>query len=378
MCRRLHMPYRVFTQDTSITYAQTAFDMPLSLKPSIFGVDPIEKITGSKLQSGDSNKKVLFNSLSYEAASAVWIPHVNSTQATLLAGSGISYGQSLSTTNFNSILEGSEGGRSLLEGLATQLHVQTDLLELALERSSILVGSEISAVLVESSFSAGVGLELPITRDGIEPQLDKDLMKRYGHREERGQAAPLRERADGVEMPLQAIRVRFRIADTLDESATFKLGIPIGIFKVGIELNAVAKAGATGIVDLCTTWFGKRMKFNTSGMCARGFCARRHTHAPIGCGLGRFTGRFTGRDRGWSLLVPEAWPLTGTVDSGLDWLRSARTGAGPREPRHARYRPSEHTHQGRAVEGIGTADAQGSRGHAPLAATAQLSGAAAP
>ena len=61
---------------------------------------------------------------------------------------------------------------------------------------------------------------------------------------------------------LQAIRLRYRIADSENKRRTrFSLGFKY-IASLGVQLESVENAGSEGIVNLGTHWFGEFAKYN--------------------------------------------------------------------------------------------------------------------
>ncbi|MCF2857175.1 hypothetical protein L1286_06830 [Pseudoalteromonas sp. SMS1] len=248
---------RIFTQDSSITYSQAAITGEAALNISLAGVDPVKKLSGKKAKA--SENKVLVNTLGYQSAQFTWQPLLKATEVQLEKGTGLTYGYSVTVANLKKIIANDPGSEQLLNTLADLLHVSaTDLLTV-INAGAWITQSELPApvLLLESTFAVGEGSNTLITWDeDIEPKLCKDARSQLV---ERSSAEILADktRAATEKKCLQSIRIRYRIADVLDDSTTFKLGIPIGIFNVGVELNAVARAGASGIVDLTTHWFGK-------------------------------------------------------------------------------------------------------------------------
>ncbi|MCG7550468.1 hypothetical protein [Pseudoalteromonas sp. Of7M-16] len=248
---------RIFTQDSSITYSQAAITGEAALKISLAGLDPVKKVSGKKAET--TKDKVLVNTLGYQSAQFTWQPVLKAEEVTLEKGTGLTYGYSITVANLEKIIANEPGSDKLLNTLADLLHVSTTDLMTAITAGQWITQSKLPApvLLLESTFAVGEGSSAPITWDSnIEPKLCKYARSQLVDRSSAAIAAD--KDLDASEKKcLQTIRIRYRIADALDDSATFKLGIPIGIFKVGVELNAVARAGASGIVDLNTHWFGK-------------------------------------------------------------------------------------------------------------------------
>lgn len=64
---------------------------------------------------------------------------------------------------------------------------------------------------------------------------------------------------------LQSLSLRYRKADTLQGSRTFKLGVNVGAAALGFSIDRVRQAGTEGTVMLHTKWFGSFSAFSESG-----------------------------------------------------------------------------------------------------------------
>ncbi|BFM50666.1 hypothetical protein [Marinomonas sp. THO17] len=248
---------RIFTQDSCITYSQAAIKGEAALKISLVGMDPVKKLSGKSAEV--SKDKVLVNTLGYHSAQFTWQPVLKATEVNLEEGTGLTYGYSITVANLNKIIANAPGSDKLLNTLADLLRVSTTDLLTVITAGKWITKSELPApvLLLESTFAVGEGSSARVNwGEHLEPQLCEHARSQLIERTSAAIEADKSLSADEKKC-LQTIRFRYRIADVLDDSNSFKLGIPVGIFNVGIELNAVARAGAFGIVDLHTHWFGK-------------------------------------------------------------------------------------------------------------------------
>ena len=250
---------KIYTQDAIVSYDQTKITGKAALKISAFGKTPLKEHAEDETYE-PSKDFLLHNSLTYQSSHLVWQPTLKSVETPLLTGSGLRFGCTLTQQSLKLILEDESDSEvaSLLTNLATMLNISTKDLKDTLSAADYLKDSDlpVSALLIESVFKLDESAKSAIEWvDNCEPKLDKDIKKTLITAYE-DKFNTDKEKAADKKVYLQSIRIRYRIADSLDTTATFKLGIPIGIFKPGIELSSASRAGASGIVDLYTHWFG--------------------------------------------------------------------------------------------------------------------------
>lgn len=253
------LPYVVCTQDTAIKYSQT-----------VLKADASASAMGKRVSA---EKVGVINSMSYESATVFWkVPVVVADSKTgkragatvdLLPGSGFAFGQSVVLKTLVENFQAYERKKTDLEAakylatVADKLHVRLDDLLVALRKSWICEGQSLQdlaikeraednhddAILLEATFRSSLPTA-QVDFSDVAPELDPEV-----------RAKMLKAATTPA---LESIRFRYRIADTLEASTGFKLGVPgFGIVKLGIQLEAVSRAGATGIVDLDIHWFGK-------------------------------------------------------------------------------------------------------------------------
>lgn len=317
--------YAIMTQDTSITYGQMDLTLleasggvEAGISQSAVKSDRLQRgvsaekeasrgiaiasasaeanlgveETSVKAEASAGLKKAL-NFMQYESAVAFWAPPedpgdtANQTVPVMLAeGSGFSYGQSVDIVQFNRYLNQvlSNPGQKCgyMQKLAAHLCVSYDELKqfLVEHGKSGLIGDMAhlaqldpkeqekykdhlpspSAFLIESSFSL---LNLKSVR--VEAVWSTKSRWVLGPKKK---AKSLRGVFIGKDQnprhkgSLQAIRLRYRIADDKKEKkGRFSLGVKY-IASLGIEYASVEEAGSEGIVNLGTTWYGELARWN--------------------------------------------------------------------------------------------------------------------
>ncbi len=246
----------IYTQDTAVSYTQTVVKGAIAGQILKDDEDLIEQKTGTKAQI--STDKALVNTLSYESSQLTWQPVIGHNKVTLKPGTGLSFGHSITLDAFAAILEKDPGHEGVLASLADNLRVSSPDLLAAVEASAYLLDSDlpVEVLLVESIFAVGVGRNIPLTwcADGS-PELGADIRSGLQVVGQKDMEADLQREAT-EKTCLQSIRLRYRIADSMDNGTTFTLGIPLPPFTLGVELTAVSRAGASGLVDLGAFWFG--------------------------------------------------------------------------------------------------------------------------
>jgi hypothetical protein len=244
--------YVMFTQDTILYYSQTRWDTATEVK-----------YTGKQKEGGSDKPAV--NQFSYESAQAVWswTPTVSNT-CPLLLGSGISIGLSVSVEMFRTLC-GHETGA--LAACAKALKLSEDQLMDAIEDfGSSLWDADfpVDALILEATFAVELAA-VPLTWAEPSPgqmaaRAERDVLEDETNDAEYENLTPTidknvlehMKRAE-AKWRLQAIRLRYRLADAKDSSTTFKLGTG-RLVKVGIELSSIERAGASAVVDLAVHW----------------------------------------------------------------------------------------------------------------------------
>lgn len=320
--------YAIMTQDTSITYGQMDLTLleagagaEISASQSLVATEKYQKSkdakrskqkglaiasvsgeavagleeVGAKAEATAGLKKAL-NFMQYESAVAFWAPPKEAGEKSgqivnipLAQGSGFSFGQSVDTWQLSRCL--AEMGADpqtpcgYLQGLASRLNVTYKALKIFLAEQKDLIldiahltrlsGPEKekykahlpspSAFLIESSF----GLKSPETIR-VDAQWSSKGRWMLGPS---GKGKTLRGKLIGRDPAsagrLQAIRLRYRMADDTRKTKTrFSLGIRY-IVRLGIEYASVEEAGAEGIVNLGSTWFNDFGKYNTEAVRAQ-------------------------------------------------------------------------------------------------------------
>lgn len=250
---------KIFTQDAVVSYDQTRITGKAALTISAFGKTPLKE-HAEDTRYEPSKDFLLHNTLTYQSSHLVWQPRLKSVETALLPGSGLRFGCTLTQEALKEILatDPDKKATDLLDTLATMLNISSEDLKDTLSAADYLKDSElpVKALLIESIFKLDTTAKSAIEWvDNCEPKLDKDIKKTLVEAYKEKFTADSELAADKKKY-LQSVRVRYRIADSLDTTTTFKLGIPIGIFKPGIELSSASRAGSSGIVDLYTHWYG--------------------------------------------------------------------------------------------------------------------------
>ncbi|MCG8617139.1 MAG: hypothetical protein MI802_13050 [Desulfobacterales bacterium] len=320
--------YAIMTQDTSITYGQmdltiieASANAEIAASQSLVGagklqtgrdagkskrkglaiasvsgeaVAGLEEI-GVKAEAAAGLKKAL-NFMQYESAVAFWAPPKTpgrrpgqTVNVPLAQGSGFSFGQSVDTWQLGRCLSelADNPGRpcGYVQGLAKRLNVTYKALTVFLkeQRELILDIAHLTrlsaaerekykdhlptptAFLIESSF--GLKNAGTASVDAMWSDQGRWVLGPGGRGKTlRGKLIGKQPREAGR---LQAIRLRYRMADDMRESKTrFSLGIKY-IVRLGIEYASVEEAGSEGIVNLGTTWFNDFSAYNTTAVRAQ-------------------------------------------------------------------------------------------------------------
>lgn len=215
----------------------------------------------------------LLNYLYYESATAIWSPPSDpgttdgeERQVRLGQGSGYSFGESVTIQQVVSAIKKTKAKGALdgyLQGLANCIGVTHDqmgefiesigwVLEAFDQQADPNVKPE--AFLVEASF-------VPPTMPSVAVRWKKGrwMLGPYGLTGTlRSAVIPKKHYANY----LQAIRLRYRIADSENKRRTrFSLGFKY-IGSLGVQLESVENAGSEGIVNLGTHWFENFSKYN--------------------------------------------------------------------------------------------------------------------
>lgn len=263
----------VMTQDTTITYKQAALSgLKLEVKiegSANFGGRGVEGGVGAELQP--SWAKAEYNALSYVSGVAYWFSGER-TPELYAAGSGYALGQSCSLPNIVALGAYNASGDMTLKtdaatsdyckALALRLRVSEAQVKSFLEQGGLSMCEALTfdpnvnpgAVLIEASFAAEPELTWRKSFGETTNQLD-DFRN-----------AMITKGAATSERALQAIRLRYRIADAASRDETkFKLGFKLLGNGAGIALSSVDRAGSEGVVDLTTVWFNQLARYNSAG-----------------------------------------------------------------------------------------------------------------
>ncbi|QFY41278.1 hypothetical protein F6R98_00485 [Candidatus Methylospira mobilis] len=285
------------TQETNIWYRQITTKVMEKIQleanamaiPKIGQQQTVGEVRLKKIKNAEPIKSIVnklsdaqysfINTIEYHTATAVWKPE--GERLLLCKGSGRCYGQALL---LNELIELGAVAQNLKpdkvsakhEILANSLHITYNDL-LAFFNSSDYRGfvphsasqlnlnpwekenfaAQVGCVLIESTFERNMlSSNLVLRKNRITPQ-DKLNIAPEGVLA--SAALPDVNPADkDDEYKLQSIRLRYRIADLKEDKSTpFKLGLYLpGTFELGIRLEEVENAGASGIVDIVTYWHG--------------------------------------------------------------------------------------------------------------------------
>jgi hypothetical protein len=298
-------PPLVYTQDTVITYSQVLLKLTgkIELKRSVLGHDvgpeseTLKELGDLTLAKKQLSNKSAFQGMSYSSAMVYWrypIRPYAETEVFAEVGSGYAYGQTVvvetllgHTRRFTA--NGRKKGvwqtppkeaNDYLTSVARALRVSVnDLVECLLDANGALKAvpfgdkpADGRPVLIEAAFAVPAPGGAPFRAKLEKPSRDKparlagDSLTTKSFRRTMIELGDNAKEHDGAHPNLQAIRIRRRIADVMDESATkFKLGFKIGDTQAGIELKKIDEAGSEGIVDVYTRWFYPYEGYNQGG-----------------------------------------------------------------------------------------------------------------
>jgi len=311
--------YAITTQDTSITYGQmdlTALELSAGIdigaEQGLFSAKGLQTGKDGKKEyekgvlalSAEGEAKIgleetrvkgrasaglkkALNFMRYESATAYWIPPAaqgqkknEKTKIKLLPGSGFAFGQSVDVGKFAKHLQGALSNPrqkcGYMQALAGRLGLSYEQLVAFLTEHAELIGDidhitglsarerkqyesympTPSAFLIETSFEAP---RLPAVGAAWSSKGRWVLGPGRVGKSLRGVLIP---KGRISSQKLQAIRLRYRVADEMSNERTrFSLGIKY-IAELGIEYKSVEEAGSEGIVNLATTWFNKFKRYN--------------------------------------------------------------------------------------------------------------------
>lgn len=236
----------VITQDTIIEYRQVKLSASVSATAT-YGYEE------EKAQK--SAEKNIYNMMLYRSACVYWFS--NSRQETL-PGSGLCFGMSVLAKRLidlaKSVAQAKQetSQENLMNALCKQLRVQeSDMKEFL--KSSYFADASVedfptAVVLLESSLIPPSKYQIP-----LEPEQKNGPAKKL--------LQDMKDKNKSTPFTLEAIRVRYRIAD-LDENkkTLFKLGLKPPVVKLEVNLAKVTQAGREGIIDLYTHWFSPELK----------------------------------------------------------------------------------------------------------------------
>ncbi len=263
------------TQDTVITYRQATVSAEAWAKASAqidLGAEAAVTLSPATGQTAAGlswareveksvSRESTYNLMNYRSAVLFWhYPWTNGAKS--VAGTGVCFGTSVLTGRMaRAMLEYKQLGpggepspqtRSLAHCLAARLRLHPDWLrrslgEMALAADLTQVPAE--ALLVEAAYVFPEG-EVP-----VRATFDNDVGERTGYwRVEKKLLDNLAGTAMGAgsRCQLQAIRLRFRVADLLESSrCKFQLGLQAGV-GLGLEIDEVHNAGRQAVVDFHT------------------------------------------------------------------------------------------------------------------------------
>lgn len=251
----------VITQDTKVSYVQTVTTHHTKVKATLGGKDMLDP---------DEYQPNAVMTMSYQSYHVRWTPpELQSDEASAVVhpGCGSSIGVSVPTGDFVSLVgEGADG--SLGQSLCRSLGVDAGELDALLAELDYLASLDAkengapSAIFLEATFARPELAEIPVEWQPTRPELV---------------SASLAAVEDSPKA-LEALRVRYRQADTYSESVDgeVKLGLT-KVVKVGIKLRSVAEASHSGMVDLAIRWYGTRAGLNEAGAAI----PEDHVPAPI-------------------------------------------------------------------------------------------------
>lgn len=261
-----------YTQDTIITYRQAKLESGAGVL-NLYNQSIEKEIfrRGMTYQSGNvywDYSKALRSS----PGSSIWFH--------CLPGSGLSYGVSVEVADLKQCIVEIGGplprqqnlldrfktwrSRGLLLKLANNLRVSIHWLVPFLQSipQTVIDRVAVRAILLESSFVLAMD---SLTRESrinanSDPKTNAYVLASILDSPlQQNQAAQLNNMTNAYancQNYLQALRLRTRMADYDESKASFKLGVPVPITNLNIELSHISSSGNEGIIDLYT-WYCK-------------------------------------------------------------------------------------------------------------------------
>lgn len=271
----------VATQDTKITYKQAELDaLKVEAKAGAKGKafkHEGEAEVGAELQPEWGNQ--VYNAISYVSGTVYWFPEGTGAPKVFEKGSGYSFGQSVDFENFlrlatfdddgNATLKDDTNTAAYLQALSERLKVTVEQLTEFMRDGALAMcaclqfdpNATPEALLIESSFFTAPTIAFR-----------KDFRNKTTNQLADFRDAMIRSQEQSHEWNLEAIRLRYRIADTtVRDEVKFKLGFKLLGTGAGIALHSVDRAGSEGIVDLTTTWFNGLARYNARGQSQNGY-----------------------------------------------------------------------------------------------------------
>ncbi|WP_293251724.1 hypothetical protein [Nannocystis sp.] len=253
-------PVQVYmTQDTLLRYSETQFEA-LKLEVGVEREIHEVEVTTQVRETEAVRQKKWYHGLSYASAVAYWRP---TAAAPVLVGSGHGYSFGRSVLLDNLLTYGPSKGR-WSKDLAKQLHISRAQLEaffmggawsLCWDLHHKEKQIQAQALLIETSFAAKPILSW---KDAKKAEINEFLDGFLKAEDNRGK--PSGSQTGPEPGTLEAIRIRYRIADDVEDSKTlFKLGVGFLGSSLEIEAASIRRAGSSGVVDLYTMWIDPRL-----------------------------------------------------------------------------------------------------------------------
>lgn len=255
--------------DTQIRYSSFAFTGKLNVSGNAESSWLGKKGKGWELVDAEKNyTPTRLNRMRYKSSVVVWTaPASSSGDATLLAGTGLIYGESFVVKNLRNIYQRRDEGNFIGEEdkyiklIAETLQVPPAVLWQFFQhaeveehiRTSLFPMKEQASLLFEATFRANTEAlatdqikfkNETINRQEI-PALDSDTLTKLHEMKEKDNENKL--------FKLESIRMRYRKRDHKENvKKLFNLGFKIGSTKLKIKLDKIEASGADAIVDLVT------------------------------------------------------------------------------------------------------------------------------
>lgn len=228
--------------------------------------------TGFELGASTAWKYKALNYMYYDSAVAVWTPPAaagttdgEEQQVTLAKGSGFAFGQSVDAKTCAKAVARCVANGELdgyFQGLANCIGATTEQMKAFVdehgEMMQILAESEeldLKAFVIEATFSTPSTVQV-----ACKWKSGRWMLGPFGAGKSlRGALIPKRL----SDTYLEAIRLRYRRADTKDSSRMrFSLGFKY-IASLSVQIESIERAGSEGIINVATRWYNKFASHNT-------------------------------------------------------------------------------------------------------------------